>query len=124
MITGRINEQLEAIVSLRVLSGKAERSVDAVIDTGFNGFLTLPRGVIRDLGLEFESAVPAELADGSLVTFRRFVAAIKWNESGDENREVLVLEAEGAALAGMSLLEWHRLTMDVVEGGSVTIQRR
>ena len=43
MIEGVVNAAYEAVIrlSLRGPSGQA-REIDAVIDTGFNGFLTLP----------------------------------------------------------------------------------
>jgi predicted aspartyl protease len=43
MITGRVNANLEATVRLSLRSRQgAEKVVEAVIDTGFSGFLTLP----------------------------------------------------------------------------------
>jgi hypothetical protein len=37
--------------------------------------------------------------------------------------EVLILRTTGAPLVGMSLLDGNRITMDVVDGGDVTIDR-
>ncbi len=52
MITGVVNTDYEAVISLQVQgpSGQ-EREVNAVIDTGFNGFLTLPPILVTALGL-------------------------------------------------------------------------
>ena len=47
MIIGRGTAQREAIVRLVVLEmAQQPRDVDAVLDTGFNGFLTLPRAMV------------------------------------------------------------------------------
>ena len=52
MMTGQVNAYREAVVSL-VVRGPANvgREIDAVVDTGFNGFLTLPASLIHELGL-------------------------------------------------------------------------
>ena len=52
MITGSVNANYEAIIHLSVRGpGGQEREVDAVIDTGFNGFLTLPPALVTALDL-------------------------------------------------------------------------
>ena len=49
MITGRVTAQHDAMVRLVVLDRVHQpHDVDAVIDTGFNGFLTLPRAMAHD----------------------------------------------------------------------------
>ena len=52
MIEGVVNAAYEAVIrlSLRGPLGQA-REIDAVIDTGFNGFLTLPPVLVAELGL-------------------------------------------------------------------------
>ena len=51
MIRGEVSADWEATIRLKVLgpSGQ-EEDVEAVIDTGFNGFLTLPPDLIARLG--------------------------------------------------------------------------
>lgn len=44
MITGAVNADYEAVIRLRVYGPIGhEQEVDAILDTGFNGFLTLCR---------------------------------------------------------------------------------
>ena len=51
MIVGRVNAYREAVISLSVEgSGGRRREIDAVVDTGFNGYLTLPATLIQELG--------------------------------------------------------------------------
>ena len=66
MIEGVVNANMEAVVTL-TLRGETgqEREIEAVIDTGFNGFLTLPPTLAVELGLPFASIGLATLADGS-----------------------------------------------------------
>ena len=43
--------------------------IEAVIDTGYNGFLTMPPMLVRDLGLPFVTNGQAILANGGEATF-------------------------------------------------------
>ena len=67
MITGKVNSVLEAIVQLTVTGPKGdEEPIEAVIDTGFSGELTLPPSAIKSLELEWLGRESAQLADGSV----------------------------------------------------------
>ena len=50
MIEGIVNAAYEAVVTLP-LRGQAgqERDIEAVIDTGYNGFLSLPPALVEEL---------------------------------------------------------------------------
>jgi predicted aspartyl protease len=52
MITGMVNANREATIRL-VVSGPSgqQQEIEAIIDTGFTGFLTLPPALIQALGL-------------------------------------------------------------------------
>lgn len=50
MINGSVNPNLEAIVPLVVVgAGSRRQQVDAVVDTGFTGYLTLRPSVVAAL---------------------------------------------------------------------------
>jgi len=119
MMIGSVNASREAIVRIAV-KGPAGRSrtVDTVLDTGFNGDLSLEPRAIAALGLVDHGTEFAELADRIRVEVRRFHGRVLWQ--GVE-RNVIVLEMDGAALLGMSLFENTHLGIDVVAGGHVTI---
>jgi len=52
MINGNVNTDLEATILLVVQDVNGQpHDIDAVIDTGFSGFLTLPPALIFALGL-------------------------------------------------------------------------
>ena len=54
MIEGTVNASREAVVPLTVASPAGRmQPIDAVIDTGFNGFLTLPAALVSELRLPF-----------------------------------------------------------------------
>ena len=70
MIEGVVNAAHEAVLGL-ALQGPAgqTRDIEAVIDTGFTGFLTVTPALAAKLGLPFEGIGRATLADGSEATF-------------------------------------------------------
>lgn len=120
MIEGRVNARLEATVSLDVRRpGGGSRSIEAVVDTGYSEFLTLPPTEVGELGLPYKHQGVARLADGSEVAFDVYDAELDWD---GRLIEVLVDEAETTPLVGMALLEGHRLHVDVEHGGQVLIE--
>ena len=120
MIEGVVNAAYEAVVSL-TLDGPAgqTRDIGAVVDTGFNGFLTLPPAVVAELGLPFVSIGRATLADGSEISYDIYGVTVLW----DGQR--IYIEADAAdttPLVGMLLLDGHDLNIQVRDGGRVVIQ--
>lgn len=121
MIVGRVNAAREGIVRVRVgRASDAYREIDAVIDTGFNDELTLPMELIDELGLSYAAPTKATLAGGQVVEVDYFRATIAWD---GQERAALVLELSGTPLLGMGLLDGHRLTLDAVPAGHITIER-
>jgi clan AA aspartic protease len=120
MITGRVTAAREAVLPLQVY-GHAGRTVlvEAVIDTGFTGFLTLPTTLVTQLGLPFAGTTRATLSDGREVAIDVFEATVLWD---GHSRPVTVLAAEGGALVGMAMLFGFRLTLDGVIGGLVRLE--
>ncbi len=120
MIAGRVTESREAVIDLEVV-GQNQRKVrvEAAIDTGFNGYLTLPKATVNSLALQPAGNRIATLGDGNTVILEVYLAAVIWN---DQEREVLALQAEGGALVGMSLLYGNRVTITVLDGGDITIE--
>ena len=120
MMTGVISSQREATLSLTVRGSHGpDQAVQAVIDTGFDGDLTLPTSLVHALGLPYYSRTIATLADGSFVPLRIFRATVVWD---GQDRTAYVLEADGGPLLGMGMLYGSRVTLDVVDGGDVIIE--
>ena len=118
MITGKITTQQEAIIELEVGGLNQSVKIEAVIDTGFSGYLTLPSVLINRLKLQHAGEQIAILGDENRVILKRYIAKVLWHGA---ERDVYVLQAEGGPLIGMSLLYGSRLTLDVVPGGDVMI---
>lgn len=120
MIEGTVNENLEVTIRLNLhsVSGEAQ-DIEAIVDTGFTGHLTLPIELIARLALSWLSRGHALLADGSLHVFDVFIGTLTWN---GQARTVEVDEAETDPLVGMRLLRDHNLSVDVVDNGKVRIE--
>ncbi len=122
MIEGSVNAAYEPVVTLAVQgpAGQA-REIEAVIDTGFTGFLTVTPALATELGLDFRGTSRATLADGSEVTFPYYAVAVIWD---GQPRYVEADAADTIPLVGMRLLDSHSLYVEVVDGGRVVIQIR
>jgi clan AA aspartic protease len=120
MMTGRVTALREATLRLTVVGpDQRPQAVDAVLDTGFNGFLTLPSHVVRTLRLPFVGHRRATLGDGSIAVLDLYLATVLWHE---QEREVLVLQADGGPLVGMALLYGSRVVLHIVDDGDVLIE--
>ena len=68
MITGIVNPNREAVLRLKVQGPNGqEEEIEAVIDTGFTGELTLPPDVIARLGLTWLTQGQAGMANGQKI---------------------------------------------------------
>ena len=120
MIQGVVNAAYEPVVSL-AFQGPSGQSpeVEAVVDTGFSEFLTLPPDLVTELGLPPVSTASATLADGSEATFNVYMATVLWD---GQRRHVGAYMSDTAPLVGMRLLNRHSLYIEVERGGRVVIQ--
>jgi clan AA aspartic protease len=120
MINGRVNAHREALVPLSLRGAQdEEHTIEALIDTGYNGFLTLPPDLIQRLSLPFLRSSRAILGDGSIIEFNLHEATVVWN---DRLRRIPVDAADVSPLLGTGLLYGHRLSVDVIEHGNVLIR--
>jgi clan AA aspartic protease len=119
MMIGIVNAAREATLRLSV-SGPSGQShdIEAVIDTGFSGSLTLPPSLISALGLPWLCRQQGLLADGSIHIFDVYVATVLWD---GQPRQVEVESVDAAPLLGMDLLQGCELRVHVIPGGSVAI---
>jgi clan AA aspartic protease len=93
--------------------------IDAVIDTGFSGFLTLPSNTIESLDLIWKGRDIATLGDGTSCIFEVYIAVVIWD---GQYPTIDINESETIPLIGMQLLRGYDLRIQAIEGGSVTIE--
>lgn len=119
MIRGFVNRHLEAWIEISVQDRRGESHlVQAILDTGFNGFLTLPAAWLLDMDLESSGQTHVTLADGSDIVSDVFIANVLWNG------QWITIDVEAAdtePLVGMSLLHGYDVRLRVEPGGEVLV---
>jgi clan AA aspartic protease len=120
MMKGVVSPSCEAMIRFAIGNeGGQVQAIDAVIDTGYTGFLSVPREIIVTLNLPWTGIDRVTLGDGSETTFEVYAGRIIWD---GEYRDIPVNESETDPLVGMSLLYGYDLRIQTVVGGSVTIE--
>ena len=120
MISGTVHD-FEPIIPLSVCGsdGKVYQQ-NAIVDTGFDGWLSLPPDLIAQLDLKWKRRGRAILADGSECLFNVYEAIVIW----DGNLLTIPIdEADSDPLIGMSLMEGYQLTVQVFEEGLVELSK-
>lgn len=100
------------------LAGQPDLSIECVVDTGFEGALTLPAAAVAAMRLPHLTHLNANLADGTNVRTDVHVATIVWNGS---ETDVAVLALGPRPLLGTAMLDGHELTVQFTDGGAVSI---
>jgi clan AA aspartic protease len=120
MIVGVVRGR-EALIRLTIRGFRGlQQEIEAVVDSGYTGWLTLPSTVIAALNLHWQSFGSGILADGSVSTFDVYQAKVVWD---GHLRRVFVDEFDATPLVGMALLRGYEYKMQVRAQGRVTIKR-
>ena len=111
---------LEARISVAVAGPSMEfREVEAVIDTGFSGWLTLPAAAVREMNLPAYRIQQMRIANNRTILMTTFRAVAQWQ---GRQIDILVYQTENPRpLLGTAMLEHCRLTVDMQEGGPVSV---
>ena len=119
-IRGQIDSDLEVRVPLQIAGNDGRFwSTEAVIDTGFNGFLTLPRDLVDSLGFRRRRRTNVLLANRVQASLNVWLAQVLWHE---RIRTVHILESEGVPFFGTRLLAGSQMTAQFRSGGEVLIE--
>ena len=103
MITGNVNANYEPIIYVAICDSNTQvHKFKGIVDTGFDGWLSLPPDKIAALGLTWKRRGRAILADGSESIFDVYEAVVVWD---DEFLTIPIDEADSEPLVGMSLME-------------------
>jgi len=119
ILSGVVSAQRQPLVRLVVRGPRGqEQTIEALLDSGFNGTLALPEAVISAMGWEYRRAKKIMIADGSAVDVAEYRGRILWE--GIE-RPVAVIATGLQPIVGMALPYGYRITIDMVDGGEVRV---
>ena len=94
-------------------------SVEFIVDTGYEGDITMPPDLARQVDAMEMGSRRQSLADGTIHRIPLYQTALEWE---GEQRTVEMLVLGGQPLIGTDLLGDMLLQVEVTEGGEVTIE--
>lgn len=93
--------------------------VEFIVDTGFEGGITLPEALVSQLEVSVQERRAIKLAGGLRQRCYSYEMIVQWE---DEARLVEVLTLEGAPLLGNDLWKGQSLYAENTDGGDVLIE--
>lgn len=97
------------------------QTLEAVVDTGFAGALSLPESSVAELSLDYLGDRPITLADGQTHFKRTYRAGLLWH---GQPVDVWAYMMGGKPMVGVALLSPCHLAIDLWDGGAVAIEER
>lgn len=118
MIVGRVRDHSPRV--RLTLPGASKRVVvEFVVDTGFEGDLTLPPSLLAQTDAAFVESRVMALADDSLGEYSIYEITLDWQ---GERQTAEVVAMNGRPLLGMMRLVGSHLHIEGDEGGEVVIE--
>ena len=121
MWQGRIVGQQARISVAFPQANGLDIAIEFVIDTGFEGALTLPTNDIAAPGLPKVQETEVTLADGSEISLDVYEAVILWH---DVPVAVAVIAMNSQPLLGTALLDGNDIAAEWMHGGAFRITPR
>jgi predicted aspartyl protease len=119
MIEGVFDDDLLPRVPLVLLTfDRKEHPVEGILDTGFNGYLSLTPEWVERLLLVQVGESDMQLADGSIHVAPECMVRLRL---GEHETLVAAQISEGSVLIGTRLLYGYSVGLEVVFQGSVTL---
>jgi clan AA aspartic protease len=101
-------------IEVAIIGNRGQVDTVALLDTGFDGDLSLPMEIGVALGLELWDMVETELADGTVILELTYIAYIDWE--GEFKMVSVTLTRSDEALIGTRLLEGKSVNIDFRTG--------
>src|SRR5262245_43351137 len=108
LVLGAFDAHGNAVVRIRVAGNAGSREYDAIVDTGFSGFVALPMIEMVNLGLTVDGAVSVMLGNGTIIDNLVSQASVAIGQR-TERGSVLLDETSVDVLVGMAFLREFRL---------------
>ena len=93
--------------------------VEFIVDTGFDGDLSLPENLLVRLQSTFLQDRYVMLADGSMSLRSVYRVMLEWDE---QTRLVEIVTLENAPLLGIQLMDGKLLQAEMTDGGEVSLE--
>ena len=113
MNEGFVNDGLEPMVELELITEGETEKIFAVVDTGFNGHLCLAEDQIDKMDLTYAGTDLFELGNGELVENDIFSGRIIFD--GRECDVLVIISTSSDVLIGTSLLKTKTFLVDFVD---------
>jgi predicted aspartyl protease len=110
LILGRFDSTDSPTIAIEVAGATGSKSYDAVIDTGFTGFVALPWNEMIHLGLSTQGATDVTLGDGSITHNHLSTGAVTLG-SQVEKGTILLDEKSTDILVGMDFLRKFKMAL-------------
>src|SRR5947208_2973469 len=121
MIVGTVTDLQARVEIVLRLPGQGERSIECVVDTGFEGQLALPAATVASLGLSPGGQTWVKMADDGHTSVPVFSAVILWD---DQEIDITVMAMGSRPLVGTELLQGFNLSADFEEDGQLALSPR
>lgn len=118
MILGHVRGYMPRVF-LTLPGMRGPMSVEFIVDTGFEGDLSLPGSLVAQLNAGYATERFSQMVDGSIIKRRAYLIDLEW---GDGTRPMEVLVLENAPLLGAVLMDKSHLDADMRSGGEIVIE--
>ena len=98
---------------------EAPKTIDALLDSGFTGAVSLPQRVVKDLKLKWSGEHSVTLADASEVSVDLYEGIVDF--AGRQYR-CAILSTGDVPTVGMHLMQQARICFEAVPGGDVSLE--
>jgi predicted aspartyl protease len=118
LIPGRFDSTGSPIITIQVAGATGSKTYQAIIDTGFTGFVALPWGEMIELGLKTQGAADITLGDGSVVANHVSIGTVTL---GTQAQSGLIILDENSAdvLIGMGFLREFKKSLILTDSAVV-----
>jgi predicted aspartyl protease len=118
VIVGEFREDLPRVV-LQIQGSRGQREIEFILDTAFDGGLTLPAGILQEIGAIPNTRIRSRLASGVEEYAVAATVAVRWHV-GWAATEAIVYDNN--PLLGTALLNGSHIDIEATEGGQVLIE--
>jgi len=110
MIKGEVTEALDPVIEIGLKDGETVSMIEAIVDTGFSGYLCLSEQWVDKLDMSFGFVESYEMANGEIITRDVFRGVIRFD--GQERGVDVILTTSDDTLIGASLFKEYLVAID------------